>query len=183
MRSNQFEYFATHEDQLDFWSKIDADYDLKIVETVFDKGNGPKVFEGLVRFLDFMRKDADFVARRGLYYGTFDPQKLQSTSNRFSDKLASFDLIRNPDVLTFNYGDRLDDKRLLISQIGCSKESLEAKKLLLQIKKAAKAVVGEAGVTVTGEFVFGSAAAFAKDGGRLVRTPDSPPLYDAQIAC
>jgi hypothetical protein len=182
MRSDRFEYFATAEDQQVFFSKVDAEYDLKIVETSFERKRGPKIFGGLVSFLSFMREDADPRARRGLYYGCFDPQKLQSTSNSYSAEFASFDLVKNPDVLTFNYGEQLNDRRLLLSQIGRSKESAASRKILSRIKKIAKLTSDVAGMTITGEFVFPSALNFAREGGRLVRTPDSPSAYDVQIA-
>ncbi len=182
MSADRIEYFATDEDHRRFFSNIDEIYELKIVETSFDKRAGPRVFAGLISFLDFLHRDANLIEKKSIYYGCFDPQNLRPMDNIYSDHLASFNLINNPDVLTFNYGEQIDQNRLLISQIARSNEATEAKKLLSRIKRIAKAVNGKAGVTGTGEFVFPSALSFANQGGRLVRTPDAPPLYDAQIA-
>ncbi|RXZ64986.1 hypothetical protein [Pelagerythrobacter rhizovicinus] len=182
MRSDRFEYFAADEEHGEFFSQIDSEYGFKIVERCFDREKGPRVFGGLVRFLNFLREESDLIAKRSIYYASFDPAKLQSRDIVGSDRLAEFNLIQNPDVLTFNCGEQLDHKRLLLSQIGRSKESTEAAKILSRIKKIAKSIGNGAGLTTTGEFVFPSALSFAREGGRLVRTADAPPTYDARIA-
>jgi hypothetical protein len=182
MSAARFEYFATEADHERFFSKIDEAFGLKVAETQFDKTVGPRVFEGFIGFLDFIRRDADPVEKQCIYYGCVDPQSLQPMDNIYSDHLASFDLILNPDVLTLSYGEQIDQKRLLISQIARSHEATEAKKLLSRIKRLAKALDDDARSTKTWEFVFPGALSFLNDGGRLVRTPEAPPLYDAQIA-
>lgn len=183
MRSDRIEYFATDGDKEALFRAIDSEYDFKIVERCFNKERGPKVFNGLVSFLNFIRNDADIVERRSIYYASFCPEKLRSRDVVGSDSLAEFDFTQNPDVLTFNYGERLHHKRLLLSQIGRSKGSREAMKLLSLIREMAVNIEGEVAVTVTGELVLPNALCFAKQGGRLVRTPDAPPTFDARIAC
>lgn len=182
MRTDRFEYFATEADHERFFSKIDKTFGLKVVETGFDRKAGPRVFEGLVDFLDFIRRDADPIERKCIYYCCAEPRKLRPTENIYSDHLASFNLIDNPDVLTFNYGEKIDQDRLVISILGRSQESIEAKKLLSRIKRMAKALGSDASATLTGDFVFPGALSFVTEGGRLVRTPDAPPIYDARIA-
>lgn len=181
MQADRLEYFGTDQDQLDFFSKIDTILGLKIVESSFKKEIGPKIFDSLVKFLDFMRKDASLLERQEIYYGINDYRKLHVTNNIYSEKFASFDLIKNPNVMIFNYGWRLDDRRLLVSQIARSRESTEAKKLLSSIKKIAKELEGGTKVTVSRELVFQHALIFAKEGGRLVKNPESPQIYDSVV--
>lgn len=118
MRSDRFEYFATDEDHGAFFSRIDTQYDFKIVERCYDKGRGPRVFEGLASFLGFLRHEADLVARRSIYYASLNPAKLQSRDIVGSDRLAEFNLVENPDVLTFNYGEQLDHERICYRRSG-----------------------------------------------------------------
>lgn len=181
MRSDRFEYFATEEDHAAFFSKIDSEFDLKIVERCYDKGRGPLVFEGLLNFLGFLNSEADRVARRSIFYACFNPSKLKARDIVGSDKLSEFNLVENPDVLAFGFGEQLDHERILLSQIGRSKDSMETKELLSRLKRIAKSIDGETAVTVTGEHVFPCALSFADRGGRLVRTPDAPSAFDAQI--
>jgi len=107
---------------------------------------------------------------------------LQSRDVVGSNGLAEFDLVKNPDVLTFTYGEQLDHDRLLLSQIGRSKASKEAARLLSKVKQLAKGICGETSLTTTGELVLPNALTFADRGGRLVRTPDSPPAFDSIIS-
>lgn len=181
MRSDRFEYFATDQDQEAFFSKIDSVYKFDVVERCFDKVKGPTVFEGLMCFLDFMRGRSNLLARRSTYYASLNSGELLSRDIVGSDRLAEFDLLQNPHVLTLNCGDLLDHKRLLLSQIGRSKASNEATELLSKIKKMATDIDGDSGITATGELVLPNALTFANQGGRLVRTPDAPMAYDARI--
>lgn len=183
MRPDRFEYFATYKDQEAFFAKIDSFCNLKIVERCFDKDRGPRIFEGLIGFLHFLHGRPEASARRSMYYASTNPGRLQSRNISGSDRLAEFDLMQNPDVLTLICGEQLDHERLLLSQIGRSKASREATKLLSGIKQLAKGVDGKTAVTVTGELLLPNAFTFADKGGRLVRTPDAPPSFDARIAC
>jgi hypothetical protein len=182
MRSDRVEYFATYEDQERLFSKIDSCLSFQIVERCFRKGDGPTVFPNLRVFHNYLHDSPDITVRRAIYYASKDVKNLQSRDVVGSNGLVEFDLINNPDVLTFTYGEQLSHDRLLLSQIGRSKASREAAKLLSKVKQLAKDIGGETSLTTTGELVLPNALTFADRGGRLVRTPDSPTAFDSIIS-
>lgn len=182
MRSDRFEYFANYEDQDRFFLKIDSCIGFQIVERCFRKDAGPKVFPNLQVFHKYMRDSSDIIVRRAVYYASINIKNLQPRDVIGSNGLAEFDLVKNPDVLTFTCGEQLDHDRLLISQIGRSKASREAGKLLSKVKKLAEGIGDKTSLTTTGELVLPNALIFADRGGRLVRTPDSPSAFDSIIS-
>jgi hypothetical protein len=182
MRSDRFEYFATYEDQERFFSKIDTCLSFQIVERCFRKDAGPTVFPNLRVLHKYLHDSPDIIVRRAIYYASINVKNLQPRDVIGSNGLAEFDLVKNPDVLTFTYGEQLDHDRLLLSQIGRSKASREAAKLLSKVKQLAKGIGGETSLTTTGELVLPNALIFADRGGRLVRTPDSPSAFDSIIS-
>jgi len=148
------EFFAIVADQKMLFRKIDDELGLNVVESSFDTERGPDRYDGFYDLLEFLIDDPDSLSKRTVYYASSDISSLVSQESIFNPKLASYNLIRNPDVITYLHGGPISQGRILRSQFGRSKESVVSRQVLSKIKRLAKKVFPGIAMAKSGELVF-----------------------------
>jgi hypothetical protein len=181
MKFLRHEYFADSRDHLLLFEKLDKKLEIEVHQRLFDKRIGPHKFHGMVEFSKWIFTQSSNFNFDGLFYLTDGAVTLSSRDVSGSENLSEFDMIDNEDVVSFKYGYKIDDDKIIISQFGCLHGSISGRRLLNEIKKISKMDQKPLRYTATGELVLSGAFEFAQAGGRLVRTPDAPQLFDAYL--